>query len=385
MKRRIVRLWPVLLAGWLLAHPNPTSAREPAPEESRLRAHVATLASREFLGRNGAGGNKAANYLADHFRRLRLEPLFEGSYFQSIPGKDGGPPAGRNVGAVLRGSDPKLRDEWVIVSAHFDHLGMRGDVIYPGADDNASGVAMMLEVARAFAEGKERPKRSLMFVGFDLEELGLFGSRYFVEHPPVPLPRVALFVTADMIGRSLAGVCDPYVFVMGTENAPATRPWIEEASQGSPVTVGVLGSDILLLDRSDYGPFRARKVPYLFFSTGESPVYHTPRDVPETLNYPKLEAVSRLILGVVRRSTEADQAPRWAPSTTESMAEAVTIRDVLRILLKNRDALKIGGVQNVLMNNALRTLDSIVERGTITPEERTSVIRVARVVLFSVL
>src|SRR4029077_10487164 len=106
---------------------------------------------------------------------------------------------GANVGARLIGTDPQRRDEWIIVSAHYDHLGVRGGVLYPGADDNASGVAMMLEVARAFVQAPERPRRSVLFIGFDLEEVGLFGSRYFVEHPPVPLDRVKLFVTADMI------------------------------------------------------------------------------------------------------------------------------------------------------------------------------------------
>ena len=112
----------------------------------------------------------------------------------------------------------------MIVAAHFDHLGVRRGVLYPGADDNASGVAMMLEVARSIVAGPTPPKRSMMFIGFDLEEIGLFGSRYFVAHPPVPLDKVALFVTADMIGRSLAGVCESHVFVMGTENAPGLRP-----------------------------------------------------------------------------------------------------------------------------------------------------------------
>jgi hypothetical protein len=354
------------------------------PEETRLRAHVATLATAEFQGRRGAGGVKAGEYLESHFRRLGLDPLFDRSYFQEIPGKDGGPPSGRNVGAVLRGSDPKLRDEWVILSAHFDHLGVRNGVLYPGADDNASGVAMMLEVARSIVRCEIRPRRSVMFIGFDLEEVGLFGSRYFVEHPPVPLSRVALFVTADMIGRSLGGVCDPYVFVMGTEHEPAIRPWVEAAAAGKPVRVGLLGSDLLVLNRSDYGPFRARKVPYLFFSTGENPVYHTPRDAPETVNYAKLEAISRIILGVVEKAADADEVPRWSPAPDNPLAEAVTIRDVMRTLLDHKDALKIGGPQVLLMTNALRSLDGIVKRGSITPEERTGVVRVARIVLLSV-
>src|SRR4029079_4751126 len=125
--------------------------------------------------------------------------------------------------------------------------------------DNASGVAMMLEVARAFVEAPQRPRRSLMFIGFDLEEVGLYGSRYFVEHAPVPLKQIVLFVTADMIGRALGGVCHPYVFVMGSAHAPGLRPWIDEAARGRPVSVGLRGSDMLILDRSDYGPFRARR------------------------------------------------------------------------------------------------------------------------------
>src|SRR5262245_43461343 len=194
MCRGIARLGPVVLTAWLAT--TPCLAREPAPEDSRLRAHVAALASAEFQGRRGAGGAKAAAYLAAEFRRLGLDPLFGDSFLQPIPGKDGEPPLGRNVGAALRGSDPKLRDEWVIVSAHFDHLGARDGVLYPGADDNASGVAMMLEVARSLAAPGGAPRRSLMFIGFDLEEVGLWGSRYFVEHAPVPLARVALFLTA---------------------------------------------------------------------------------------------------------------------------------------------------------------------------------------------
>jgi Zn-dependent M28 family amino/carboxypeptidase len=284
---------------------------------------------------------------------------------------------------VLRGCDPAKADEWVIVSAHYDHLGVRGEVVYPGADDNASGVAMMLEVARSFVEGKEKPKRSIMFVGFDLEESGLFGSRYFVEHMPVPLGRIALFVTADMIGRSLGGVCGPDVFVMGSEHAPEIRPWIESAAKGSTVKVGLLGADLLLIDRSDYGPFRSRKVPFLFFSTGENPNYHRPSDIAETLNYPKLEAISRIIFRVVRQSVDADAVPSWKSKADNPFSEALTVRDVLRTLLDHREDLKIGPAKAYIMGNTLRSLDGIAKRGTITPEERGGMVRAAQIVLAS--
>jgi hypothetical protein len=374
----------VLLLGAALL-PAATDAQAPTPDEGRLRAEVTTLASPEYAGRRGEGGRKAAAHLVAAFRALGLEPLFDGDFEQPIPGDAPGRDQGRNVGARLDGSDPALRDEWIIVSAHYDHLGVRGGVLYPGADDNASGVAMMLEVARALVQSPatERPRRGVMFIGFDLEEVGLFGSRYFVEHSPVPLDRIKLFVTADMIGRSLGGVCASNVFVMGSEHAPALRPWIEASARGEPVAVGMLGSDMLLLDRSDYGPFRAKKVPYLFFSTGENPLYHSPRDVAETLDYAKLTAISRVILGVIRRAAAADALPGWNPAPDLPIAEAITVRDVLKVLLEHRAALKVPPVQVFLMTNTVRSLDAVVARGAITPEERTSMVNVTRLVLLS--
>src|SRR5262249_20604919 len=111
-----------------------------------LKAHVYRLASPEFAGRRGAGAARAARYIEEKFRALQLKPAFGESYFQDVTGKPG-EFRGRNVGAVLEGSDPALRDEWVVLSAHYDHLGVRDGQLYAGADDNASGVAMLIEVA----------------------------------------------------------------------------------------------------------------------------------------------------------------------------------------------------------------------------------------------
>jgi hypothetical protein len=353
------------------------------PDEARLRAHIVKLASPEFGGRRGAGGIKTAQYLVENFQRMGLRPAFNASYSQTIPGQPGQASIGRNVAAVLPGSDPALQDEWIVVSAHFDHLGRQNGELFPGADDNASGVAMMLEVARSFAESPQKPRRSLMFVGFDLEEVGLFGSRYFVAHSPVPLSRIGLFITADMIGRSFAGVCEGYVFVMGTEHAPGLRPWIENASARGPVKPGLIGSDLLLLDRSDYGPFRAKKVPYLFFSTGENPCYHTPEDTAETLDYEKAEAVSRIIMRVCNAAADADHLPTWTGSSEPTIAEAQALRETLRTLHDRRVTLDIGPAIAFMMRNTLHTLDGIVARGAFTVDERTAVVRVARIILAS--
>jgi hypothetical protein len=383
MTGRFLRNWLVLSIVVVAAPPARAEAPEPDPEA--LRTHVATLASPAFEGRAGAqGGRKAAEYVAEALRRLKLEPLFDGRYTQEIVEGTTGEVLGRNVGALLPGSDPALRDEWVIVSAHFDHLGVRGGVLYPGADDDASGVAMLLETARCLAESPQKPRRSVLFVGFDLEEIGLWGSRYFAAHAPVPLDRVALFVTADMIGRSLGGVCDRHVFIMGTEYAPGLRPWIERAATDDALKLGIIGTD-MVGTRSDYGPFRARNIPYLFFSTGENPCYHTPQDVPETLDYPKLHAITRLILGVVRQAATADAVPKWNGTPDYPPDEAAVIRDVLRILLDHQDDLKIGAYPRALMKNTLRTLDWVVARGSLTPGERSTMVRVAQIVLISVL
>jgi hypothetical protein len=351
-----------------------------------LKTHVTTLASPEFGGRRGVGILKASQYIIHAFQELGLEPLFDGRFTQDIPARQEGLVLGRNVGAKLIGSDPKLRDEWIILAAHYDHLGVRQDgALMPGADDNATGVAMLLEVARALVKGPEKPKRSVMFVGFDLEEAGLFGSRHFAEHPPVPLQQVALLVTADMIGRSLGGVCDSYVFVFGTEHAPGLRPWIDQAAARQPdLRVGLLGTDVIGT-RSDYGPFRSREIPYLFFTTGENPDYHTPRDTADTIDYPKLQAISQVILGVMRQAGAAETVPKWSAEPDNPFTEAITIHDVLRTLLDHRETLKIGPAQAILMKNALRNLDAVLQRGTITPAERAGLVQVARLVLVSVL
>ena len=124
-----------------------------------------------------------------------------------------------------------------------------------------------------------------MFIGFDLEEVGLFGSRYFVAHPPVPLDRIALFVTADMIGRSLAGVCDPHVFVMGTEHAPGCGPGSSQAARGgrspSACSAPTWSSIAAITARS-----ARRKVPFLFFTTGENPAITRPRTPPRRSTTP---------------------------------------------------------------------------------------------------
>ena len=384
---------------------DPASARL-----ERLRNDVTLLASPKFEGRSGLGAVKSAHFVEGRFRDLQLQPGFGVSYLQEIipatarrpepnppqeipPAQHDDAPAeassrvvwGRNVAGALIGSDPQLSHEWIILSAHHDHLGKRGDVYYPGADDNASAVAMMLETARELTEQSRRgagPSRSILFVAFDLEEVGLIGSRYFADHPPFPLDRVRLFITADMLGRSLAGVCDEFVFVMGSEHAPQLQPLLSDAAQGRSIRLAPLGVDVVGT-RSDYAPFRSRHVPFLFFSTGESREYHTPRDVAETLNYPKLRETTELIADLVARASElrGNAAPSWSETPHHSLEEVRTIRDVLRRLQERGDEVQLDGLRNLAITRILPTLDRALERKAITPAERKAMVRVAQLVL----
>jgi hypothetical protein len=195
---------------------------------------------------------------------------------------------------------------------------------------------------------------------------------------------VSVFLTADMSGRSLGGVCGRTVFVLGSEHEPEVRPWIARGAEGKPIEVGLLGSDMLVIDRSDYGPFRSRKIPYLFFTTGENPLYHSPQDVAQTIDYPKLEAISRMIHSVVRQAVDGEVEPTWGARPDYPLAEALAVRSVLLTLLDHKEGLKIGSYQVSLMGQTIRTIDEIAKRGTMTPAERVRIARTAQLIMFTV-
>jgi hypothetical protein len=355
-----------------------------------LRAHVYRLAGPEFLGRRGPGAARAARHIEAAFRRLGLEPAFGDSYTQAVPaptaeGRPGrGGYLGRNVAAVLPGADPKLRDEWVIFSAHFDHLGRRGDTLYPGADDNATGVAALLEVAEHFALRKQKPRRTLVFVAFDLEERGLLGSTYFAEHPPRPLRDLKALLVADMLGRSMANVMDEYVFVLGSERSARLRRLVEEVRTPPGLAVGRLGAD-LIGTRSDYGPFRDRQVPFLFFSTGQHPDYHRPTDTPERVDYAKLRRIAVWVADLLTRLADDDEAPAWAEEPLPpDLDEVRAVRELVRRVLAHPESFPLGAGKRALVGGVEERLGKIVRSGTVTGEDRDWMLWTGRLLLATV-
>jgi hypothetical protein len=354
-----------------------------------LKAHVYRLASPEFLGRKGPGADRAARHIAGLLEKLKLQPAFGDSYFQQIPwllGDDEHKASfvGRNVGAVLPGTDPKLKDEWILVSAHFDHLGKVGERLYPGADDNASGVAMLIEVAEHFALRKEKPRRSVMFVAFDQEEAGLQGSTHFATHPPRDLKKLKAFLTADMIGRSMANVMTEYVFALGSERSPRMRKLLEESKLPEGLKVGRLGAD-LVGTRSDYGPFRDRQIPFLFFSTGQHPDYHKPSDLPEKIDFEKLRRISLLIADLTTRLANDDEVPTWDDKgLPPDLDEVRTILVLVKRVLEKPDVYPLTPKQRELVGGVEARLGGMIKNGKVSSDDRNWLVWTARLMLTTV-
>jgi hypothetical protein len=355
---------------------------------AELKAHVYRLASPEFRGRRGPGAVRAAEHIGNLFKRAGLAPSFGDSYFQDIPslltnGSDGRSTfVGRNVGAVLPGSDPALRDEWIVLSAHYDHLGDVDDTLFPGADDNASGVAMLIEVAEAFALQKNKPKRTIVFVAFDLEERMLQGSAYFAAHPPRRFNRLKAFLTADLIGRSMANVMTETVYVLGSEVSPQLRRAVNDVKPDG-LTVGRLGSD-LVGTRSDYGPFRDRRVPFLFFTTGVHPDYHKPTDLPDRVDYEKLARISRWIHDLTERLADESVPPAWEPSSGSDLDEARTVLALLTRVLERPETVRLSDEKRSSVQSARDRLAAIIARGTVNSDERSWLVRTAWTLILNV-
>lgn len=196
-----------------------------------------------------------------------------------------------NVIGILPGTDPARASEALVLGAHYDHLGRAGGSVHPGADDNASGTAAVLGLARAFAAAGGAP-RTLVFALFSGEEVGLLGSAHYVGHPAVPLDRTVAMLNFDMVGR----MRDRRLNVGGVESGTGLRALVLEAAGGEAL-------DLALHDTpfapSDHTPFYSAGAPVLFFFTDAHDDYHTPRDTADKINAPGMAEVARVATRVV--------------------------------------------------------------------------------------
>ena len=223
----------------------------------------------------------------------------------------------RNVVALMEGSDPRLKDEWVIVSAHYDHNGADATQIFNGADDNGSGTVALVEIAEAYAlaaKDGRRPKRSVLFAAWNSEERGLLGAWAYTEQPLAPLTTIAAVLNMDMIGRNeeipigggprfvgfevqSAESNSNAVNLMGFSKVPDITAAVERANSGIALDLKKRydNNSSNLVRRSDQWPFLQRGVAAIGFMTGLHPDYHTQYDRPEKINYVKMEQIARLV------------------------------------------------------------------------------------------
>ena len=229
-----------------------------------------------------------------------------------------------NVVAILRGSDPELRETYVLYSAHFDHVGIgspdaEGDSIYNGADDDASGTALVLGVARAFASLPEPPRRSIVFLAVSGEEKGLLGSRFWAENPTVPIEHVVANVNADMVGRNAPDT----VIVIGGEFS-SLGPLSETIADTRPELGLVVAHDPDPSEnaffRSDHVAFVREGVPAVFFTTWIHEDYHEPSDEVESIDADKLARIARLAFWVGWEVAEASEPPTWNPGAWDEVS-----------------------------------------------------------------
>ena len=229
-----------------------------------------------------------------------------------------------NTIGVLEGSDPALRSEYIVFSAHMDHDGVKapvkGDSIWNGADDDASGTIGVVELAEAFAQKGARPKRSIIFMTVSGEEKGLWGSRWFSDHPTVPVQSMVANINLDMIGRNWKDT----IAVIGKEHSDlgATLNRVNAAHPELGMTaIDDIWPNERFYFRSDHFNFARKGVPILFFFNGTHEDYHQPTDTPDKIDAEKEARILKLVYYLGQEVGNAAERPKWKPESYEQIVE----------------------------------------------------------------
>jgi Zn-dependent M28 family amino/carboxypeptidase len=305
------------------------SAQEHQPVTAGdLRTWCYYLAGDDMKGRkNGSPEMKeAANYIAGCFREAGLKPYSaETGYFQeyTFKGRDNKEIPERNVIGMLEGSDPVLKNEWIILSAHFDHIGIgkpvNGDSIYNGADDNATGTVTVMALAKTLASSTVRPKRSILFVAYSGEEMGLRGSRHFAGQPPVPLEQVKLNLNFEMEGESATLGRNRYIltghqftdFDELLDEYNKGKGWEVARNYKSPEWI-FFGSDNAALAIRRDGEATTLAIPaFTLVTTDDMNFIHKVNDEPGRMDYENMESLVKYATGLVLFLSADPLAINW--------------------------------------------------------------------------
>lgn len=261
-----------------------------------LKKHVYSLADDSLEGR-GLGtpsGYIAANYIADYFKQIGLKTIGEDYLHPFTARLSQTVVSGNNVVGIVEGNDPVLKDEYIVLGAHFDHIAYtfkKGEmVVYNGADDNATGTAAIIELGRALVQNQGKLKRSVILVAFDGEECGLIGSQKFITQKTVPVENIKFMMSIDMIGR----YAESNSLIMGAMGSvKGGDELLIEIADKHDIEIKRTGKKISV--RTDSKSFGQRGIPALHVTSGIIGPYHKPEDDPESIDYEGMEKISGLL------------------------------------------------------------------------------------------
>ena len=335
-----------------------------AQRQDAMKQTVAYLASQELGGRYPAtiGDTLASEFIVDHLRGLKLKPIVKGKkkiryYHDFTYGKTKEQErTTHNIIAVLPGTDKQLKHEFVVLGSHYDHLGLGGQNsgsrrpdtlgVHPGADDNASGDAVVLELARYFK--KVRAKRSIIFAFFGAEEQGLIGSKQFLEwmrkddgrriNLPANQKGIVAMVNLDMVGRMRDGAMS----VSGTGTSSEFKAMAEKAAEQTNVQISCTPDGY---GPSDHASFVAQEIPVLFLTTGGHMEYHTPDDVPSTLNYDGMQQTLDFSKSLIAQITNMPTTPDYISVPSKNVMTHAPFKVTLGLMPDVMGASRIPGLR----------------------------------------
>ena len=292
----------VILSAVLLPSSHQLSAQNNQLRQS-LEKHVYTLASDSLKGRLAGSeeSRRAGDYIIAQLEGMGLKVDLQ-TFSRPMRGEIA---TMENIIATIEGSDPQLKEEWIVIGAHYDHIGISSnsknrptddaDVINNGADDNASGVAAVIELARIFKGMEGELKRSIMFIAFDGEEQGLWGSTYFVLNPPIPLEKIAVMLSLDMVGYLQKSGWLKYEGIGTIDNLKR----LISQNINPDFKVKYKQFEMSFMGATDTHPFALQRIPTLYVSTGLLSPYHQPADEADRIDYKGLASVTNHVSEVV--------------------------------------------------------------------------------------
>ena len=265
-------------------------------QQERLTRHVYVLASDSLKGRDAGSADaaKAASYIVKQFEEIGVEPYFKEGFYQ--PFEKYGTNTYKNIVGVISGNDPVLKDEYIIIGAHYDHLGVKNDKIYNGADDNASGTATIIEMARILKSQQNNLKRSIIVVAFDAEEKGLWGSNYLSEK--LDLSKVKLMMSVDMVGWLEKGKT---LRLNGTATIKNGKRLLREEAEKMCIDISPKDFETSIFGATDTQGFAKKGVATLHVTTGLKSPYHMPEDDAELIDYKGMDLVTDYLADVTMR------------------------------------------------------------------------------------